>query len=93
MRLHDIITEDFWSDQENLDRLYNPEAYDYKEKSATPEKDSTEVVTKIKSDQKKFHNRPKYGEPASNGFVGLTNVQHRVGIIDDETHKKKLNKK
>jgi hypothetical protein len=92
MRLHDIITEDFWSDQQNLDRLYNPEAFSYKEKSATPERDSTEVVTKIKDDQDKFHSRPKRNQIPSNGFVGLTNVQHRVGIIDDETHKRKLNK-
>lgn len=92
MRLHHIITEDFWSDQQNLDRLYNPEAFDYKEKSATEESDGTNVITKIKSDQEKFHSRPKKNQPPSNGFIGLTNVQHRVGIIDDETHKRKLGK-
>lgn len=92
MRLYDIITEDFWSDQQKLDRLYNPEAFDYKEQSATEETDETRVVTKIKSDQEKFHSRPKKHDVPSNGFVGLTNVQRRVGIIDDETHKRKLGK-
>lgn len=84
MRAREIISEDFWDKQAELNRLYNPEAASYADQQAQHTPEQTEVVTAYKSSEPRFTNRVRRGHTASAGWRGQVSVQARSGHITDD---------
>lgn len=90
MKAKDIITEDFWSMQAELDKKFNPEAFDMK----TAEEEKVEkpaVITRYKDDSKKFTNKPQDRRHPSLGWIGKVRAKYKAGHITKEQMEKLLN--